>query len=80
MESLVKYVDQLQSLNEKVDPLFPKVNTKELIKDSRPYAYDVIEASFIKHIPSFIKAFKHGDDFAKQLLKNAEENTDQKDI
>ena len=31
VESLVKYVDQLQSLNEKVDPLFPKVNTKKLI-------------------------------------------------
>ena len=76
MESLVQYVDKLQSLNEKVKPKFPKISAEKLRKDPKSYAYNVIEASFIKHIPSFIKAYQFGDDFAKQLLKNAEEDTD----
>ena len=76
MESLVNYVDQLQSLNEKVKPKFPKISAEKLRKDPKSYGYDVIEASFIKYIPSFIKAYKHGQNFGKELLKNAEENTD----
>ena len=76
MESLVKYVDQLQSLNEKIEPKFPKIKADKLRKDPKSYAYDVIEASFIKHIPSFIKAYKHGQKFGQELLKNAEEDTD----
>ena len=76
MESLVNYVDQLQSLNERVKPKFPKINATKLRKDPKSYAYDVIEASFIKYIPSFIKAYKHGQKFGQELLENAEENTD----
>ena len=76
MESLVSYVDNLQSLNEKVKPKFPKISAEKLRKDPKSYAYDVIEASFIKHIPSFIKAYKHGQKFGQDLLENAEENTD----
>ena len=76
MESLVSYVDNLQSLNEKVKPKFPKISAEKLRKDPKSYAYDVIEASFIKHIPSFIKAYKHGQKFGQELLENAEENTD----
>ena len=76
MESLVSYVDNLQSLKEKVKPKFPKISAEKLRKDPKSYAYDVIEASFIKHIPSFIKAYKHGQKFGQELLENAEENTD----
>ena len=76
VESLVSYVDNLQSLNEKVKPKFPKISAEKLRKDPKSYAYDVIEASFIKHIPSFIKAYKHGQKFGQELLENAEENTD----
>ena len=76
MESLVSYVDNLQSLNEKIKPKFPKINAAKLRKDPKSYAYDVIEASFIKYIPFFIKAYKLGQNFGQELLKNAEENTD----
>ena len=80
VESLVDYVDKLQSLNEKVKPKFPKISAEKLRKDPKSFAYDVIEASFIKHIPSFIAAYKHGKQFGKELIKNAEEITDQKNI
>ena len=76
MEFLVDYVDKLQSLNEKVKPKFTKITADKLRKDPKSYAYDVIEASFIKHIPFFIASYKHGKQFGKELLKNAEEITD----
>ena len=76
MESLVNYVDKLQSLNENVKPKFPKINASKLRKDPKSFAYDVVEASFIKHIPSFIAAYKHGKKFGKDLLKNVEERQD----
>ena len=80
MESLVQYVDKLQSLNEKVKPKFPKISAEKLRKDPKSFAFDVIEASFIKHIPSFIKAYKLGQKFGKELLNNAEENKTQENI
>ena len=70
----MQYVDKLQSLNEKVEPKFPKITAKELIKDPEQYGYDVAEAAFIKHIPSFIKAYKAGKQFSKDLLANAEQD------
>ena len=80
MESLVSYVDNLQSLNEKVKPKFPKISAEKLRKDPKSYAYDVIEASFIKHIPSFIKAYKHGKQFSQELLDNAKEDTNKNNL
>ncbi len=74
VEYLVKYVDELQSLNEKVKPKFPKVSARDLIKDPKEYGYNVAEATFIKHIPSFIKAYKAGKEFSKNLLENAEQD------
>ena len=76
VESLVDYVDKLQSLNEKVKPKFSKITADKLRKDPKSFAYDVIEASFVKHIPSFIEAYKHGKKFGKELLNNAKEDTD----
>ena len=70
------YVDNLQSLNEKVKPKFPKIDATKVRKDPKSYAYDVIEASFIKYIPTFIKSYKLGQNFGQELLKNAEEDTD----
>ena len=76
MEFLVDYVDKLQSLNEKVETKFPKIDAKAFRKDPKSFAYDVIEASFVKHIPSFIEAYNHGKKFGKDLLENAKEDTD----
>ena len=74
MEFLVKYVDKLQLLNENVKPKFPKITAKKLIKDPEQYGYDVSEAAFIKHIPAFIKAYKAGKEFSKNLLENAKQD------
>ena len=74
VEFLVKYVDELQTLNEKVEPKFPKITGKELLKDPEQYGYDIAEATFIKHIPAFIKAYKAGKEFSKKLLENAEQD------
>ena len=43
VESLVSYVDKLQSLNENVKPKFPKISADKLRKDPKSYAYDVID-------------------------------------
>ena len=74
VESLVTYVEKLQSLNEKVEPKFPKITAKKLIKDPEQYGYDVAEAAFIKYIPSFIKAYKAGKEFSKNLLENVNQD------
>ena len=74
MESLVTYVNELQSLNEKVKPEFPKITGKDLIRDPEQYGYDVAEAAFIKYIPFFIKAYNSGKKFSKNLLENAEQD------
>ena len=71
MEYLADYVDKLQKLNKSVEPTFTKISGSNLRKDPTEYALDVIEASFIKHIPLFIKAYKHGKQFGKDLLKKA---------
>ena len=68
----MRYVESLQSLNEKVKPKFPSINVEKLRKDPEAYAFDVIEASFIKYIPSFVKAYKAGKQFGEELLENAE--------
>ena len=79
MESLVRYVDVRQELNEKIKPKFPKIDADKLRKDPKSYALDVIEASFIKHIPFFIKAYKAGQTFGNEVKENAKIE-DKKDV
>jgi len=67
-------VEELQTLNEKVKPKFPNITARELIKDPEQYGYDVSETAFIKYIPAFIKAYKAGKKFSKNLLENAEQD------
>jgi len=66
-------VEELRSLNDSIDIKSIKSDIKNIDKDPQQYARDLIEASFIKNIKNFIKAYTLGDSFAKDLLKNAED-------
>ena len=44
MESLVTYVNELQSLNEKVKPEFPKITGKDLIRDPDINVINVVQS------------------------------------
>ena len=74
MESLVKFVTRRKQLNENIKPKFPKIDAKKLRKDPKSFAYDVIEASFIKYIPSFVKSYKAGIEFGESVKKNIDED------
>ena len=73
MESLVSYVEELRSLNDSIDIKSIKSDVKSIDKDPQQYALDLIEANFVKNINNFVKAYKLGDAFAKDLIKNAED-------
>ena len=73
-EALAKYVIKRKQLNDDIKPKIPKINAKKLRKDPKSFAYDVIEASFIKYIPSFVKSYKAGIEFGEAVKKNIDED------
>ena len=68
MASLANFVEELQSLNLNVKTKSLNVKASEIIKDPTQYALDFIEASFIQNIPAFLKAYKAGRKFGKDLV------------
>ena len=65
---LVNYVTKLQRLND-VDPETPKdISIDEIIADPTAFALAFVEREFAKNIPSFIEAFRLGQDLAKNNL------------
>ena len=73
VESLVSYVEEHRSLNDSIDIKSIKGDVKSIDKDPQQYALDLIEVNFVANIKKFIKAYELGDAFAKDLLKNAED-------
>ena len=65
-QSLVEFVTQLKDLND-IEVEIPKGNIKAIIKDPGQYAKDFIEVSFAKFIPRYIKSYKLGKEFGKEL-------------
>ena len=65
-QSLVEFVTQLKELND-IEVEIPKGNIKAIIKDPGQYAKDFIEVSFAKFIPRYIKSYKLGKEFGKEL-------------
>ena len=65
-QSLVEFVTQLKDLND-IEVEIPKGNIKSIIENPSQYAKDFIEVSFAKFIPSYIKSYKLGKQFGKEL-------------
>ena len=65
-QSLVEFVTQLKDLND-IELEIPKDNIKSIINDPEQYAKDFIEVSFAKFIPRYIKSYKLGKEFGKEL-------------
>ena len=66
-------MEQLKKLNN-IEVDIKKANIKEVIKDPEQYALDFIEETFIKNFTTAVKAYKLGDEFSKNLLKNAKKS------
>jgi len=72
-QSLVDYVLQLKKLNDiKID--IPKANIKDAIKNPKQFALDFIELEFAKALPKYIKSFKLGKNFGKEVIENGEKS------
>ena len=65
-QSLVEFVTQLKDLND-IEVEIPKGNIKSIIENPSQYAKDFIEVSFAKFIPRYIKSYKLGKEFGKEL-------------
>ena len=65
-QSLVEFVTQLKQLND-IEVEIPKGNIKSIIESPEEYAKDFIEVSFAKFIPRYIKSYKLGKEFGKEL-------------
>ncbi len=70
-QSLIEFVTQLKDLND-IEVEIPKNNIKSIIENPGQYAKDFIEVSFAKFIPRYIKSYKLGKEFGKEL--NAKSN------
>ena len=65
---LTNYVTKLRRLND-VEPETPKdISIDEIIADPTAFALAFVEREFAKNIPSFIEAFRLGQDLAKNNL------------
>ena len=58
---------ELQQINN-FDVEIPQDNIDEILNDPRQYALDMIEATFTKHLPKYLKAYKLGQNFAKRNM------------
>ena len=74
-QSLVEFVTQLKDLND-IEVEIPKGNIKSIIEDPSQYAKDFIEVSFAKFIPSYIKSYKLGKQFGKELNVKSKNETE----
>ena len=58
---------ELQQLND-IDVEIPQDNMDEILEDPKQYALDFVEASFAKHLPKYLKAYKLGIKFADENM------------
>ena len=69
-QSLVKFVTELQSLND-VDIELPLVDIDDILVDNgKQYGQDLIEMKFVEHVKLFLDAYELGDNFGKEVMKN----------
>lgn len=54
-------------MNDKVQIKPPKANVEDVIEDPVAYAKDFVEIALAKYVKEFKKAFKSGEDLAKEL-------------
>ena len=73
-QSLVEFVTQLKDLND-IEVEIPKGNIKSIIENPSQYAKDFIEVSFAKFIPRYIKSYKLGKQFGKELNVKSKNET-----
>ena len=73
-QSLVEFVTQLKELND-IEVEIPKSNIKSIIENPSQYAKDFIEVSFAKFIPRYIKSYKLGKQFGKELNVKSKNET-----
>ena len=74
-QSLVEFVTQLKNLND-IEVEIPKADIKSVIEDPGQYAKDFIEMSFVKFIPRYIKSYKLGKEFGKELNAKSKNETE----
>ena len=54
-------------------PKIPKAKIEDITKDPESFAIDFIEMEFTRAIPKFLKGFKIGQKFGKELMDNIDE-------
>ena len=64
---MVDYVVNLRKINNKVQIKPPKANIEDVIEDPTQYARDYVEIALAKYVKEFKKAFRSGQDLAKEL-------------
>ena len=69
-QSLVRFVTELQSLNDTVNIDSYKKDIDEITADPKQYGNDLIEIKFVENVKLFLKAYKLGSDFGKEVMKN----------
>ena len=69
-QSLVKFVTELQSLNDTVNIDSYKKDIDEIIKDPKQYGNDLIEIKIVENVRLFLQAYKLGSNFGKEVMKN----------
>ena len=69
-QSLVRFVTELQNLNDKVNIDSYKKDIDEIVKDTKQYGNDLIEIKFVENVRLFLKAYKLGSDFGMEVMKN----------
>ena len=69
-QSLIEFVTKLRQLND-IDVAIPQENIDEIVKNPEQYALDFIEAVFAQYVNTFTKSYKLGDNFGKEVMKNA---------
>ena len=48
----------------------PKAKIKQIIDNPEQFALEFGELIFVKNLPKYLKAYNHGQEFAKENLKN----------
>ena len=61
---------ELQSLNDKVKIDSYKKDIDEIIKDPKQYGTDLVEIKFVENVKLFLKSYKLGSDFGKEVIEN----------
>ena len=69
-QSLTEFVMQLQELND-IEIEIPQISIDQVLENPEQYGLDFIEAVFAQYVNTFTKSYKLGDNFGKEVMKNA---------